>query len=209
MARPLLQYRIDQLEKMFVASRTNEAALRQLADELQHRDVPRALALRAQVEKALRGTRANPDAPVAPAITTTSASSVAVPEFTPAPAIAGQTNLWPERGDDLLFPSIAPPVPPTQPSVSRVLSDATPPTQRPESGREIPAMSAEAAYKVLKATPGTPWEVIEQTRRQLVEQANPGRIASLNSERRIQVQADAKRANAAYAVLRMAKGGEL
>jgi DnaJ-domain-containing protein 1 len=68
-------------------------------------------------------------------------------------------------------------------------------------------MSAEAAYKVLKATPGTPWEVIEQTRRQLVEQANPSRIASLNSERRIQVQADAKRANAAYAVLRMARGG--
>jgi len=207
MARPLLQYRIDQLEKMFVASRTNEAALRQLADELQHRDVPRALALRAQVETALRGTRANPDAPAETAITTTSASSVTVPEFAPATAIAGQTNLWPERGDDLLLPSMAPSVLSTRPSMSRAPSDAKPTTQRPESGREIPAMSAEAAYKVLKATPGTPWEVIEQTRRQLVEQANPSRIASLNSERRIQVQADAKRANAAYAVLRMARGG--
>lgn len=201
MARPLLQYRIEQLEKIFAASLTNESALRQLADELQHRDVPRALALRSQVETALRGTKMSPDAPAATPIGTKPASPVTVPEFVPAPAIAGQTNLWSDGADDSPTPAIAPPVPTTRPSISRVPLDAKPTTQRADSEREMPAMSAEAAYKVLKATPGTPWEVIEQTRRELVEQANPGRIASLNSEGRIQIQAEARRANAAYAVL--------
>lgn len=68
-------------------------------------------------------------------------------------------------------------------------------------------MPLEDAYKVLKATAGSTWESIEQTRRQLVQQSHPGRLKSMNPERRAQTLAEAKRVNAAYAVLSQARCG--
>ena len=64
-----------------------------------------------------------------------------------------------------------------------------------------PAMPLEEAYKVLKATPGGPWESIEQTRRMLVLQSHPSRWKTLSTEKRTQVLAEAKRVNVAYAAL--------
>jgi DnaJ-domain-containing protein 1 len=64
-------------------------------------------------------------------------------------------------------------------------------------------MGVDEAYKALKATPGSAWESIEQTRRQLVQQAHPDCLASMGAEKRAQVQAAARRVNAAYAVLRL------
>jgi len=59
---------------------------------------------------------------------------------------------------------------------------------------------------VLKATPGSPWVSIEQTRRLLVQQAHPERVAAMSPDKRARVQAEARLANAAYALLRQVRG---
>lgn len=66
-------------------------------------------------------------------------------------------------------------------------------------------MPVEDAYKLLKATAGSTWESIEQTRRQLVQQSHPARLKSMNPERRAQALTEAKRVNAAYAALSQAR----
>jgi hypothetical protein len=96
----------------------------------------------------------------------------------------------------------------TRPATARqVLAVVKQPVQ--EAGtvksREMPDMSSSMsegdAYKVLKASPTSTWESIEQTRRHLVQQAHPEHMAMLSPERRTQVQQEARRANEAYAVL--------
>ena len=53
-------------------------------------------------------------------------------------------------------------------------------------------MPVDDAYKLLKATPSSTWESIEQTRRELVQQASPARVSAMNAEKRAQLQAEAK-----------------
>jgi len=66
-------------------------------------------------------------------------------------------------------------------------------------------MPVEDAYKLLKATAGSTWESIEQTRRQMVQQSHPARLKSMSPERLAQVLADAKQVNAAYVTLSQAR----
>lgn len=55
MPRPLIQRTTEELSALFDEWRNDHANLRVLFDELQHRDRPRAVKLREQVERALRG----------------------------------------------------------------------------------------------------------------------------------------------------------
>jgi DnaJ-domain-containing protein 1 len=63
------------------------------------------------------------------------------------------------------------------------------------------------AYKLLKVTAGSTWELIEQTRRQLVQRSYPDRLGSMSAEGRAQVLAESKRVNAAYTLLSQARCG--
>ena len=72
------------------------------------------------------------------------------------------------------------------------------------AAREIPVMSLSDAYKALKATPGSSWESIELTRRQLVQRASP---AVATDEQRQQLQRDAEDINAAYKVIALDRIG--
>jgi DnaJ-domain-containing protein 1 len=67
--------------------------------------------------------------------------------------------------------------------------------------RVIPAMTIDDARKVLKTKPCSTWESIEQTRRQLVQLSHPERLASMNAAMREHARQEARRVNAAYAVL--------
>ena len=72
------------------------------------------------------------------------------------------------------------------------------------AAREIPVISLSDAYKTLKATPGSSWESIELTRRQLVQRASP---AVATDEQRQQLQRDAEDINAAYKVIALDRIG--
>lgn len=69
---------------------------------------------------------------------------------------------------------------------------------------EVPVISLSDAYKALKATPGSSWEAIELTRRQLVQRASP--VVAIDGKRQ-QLQRDADNINTAYKVIALDRIG--
>lgn len=190
MSRPLMQHGVGQLEEMFAKGGTDPKVLKQLENELQYRQVPRAVALLAEVQAAMYG--ATPAAPPRPA-------AEPPPDRPPAPQ---QPTLW-ERPAAPSAAAVTPPALPSRPATPSRPSE-TPAASKP-AHPPAPTMPLEDAYKLLKATASSPWELIEQTRRQLVHQSQPGRLQSMSSDRRATALAEARRVNAAYAALSQAR----
>ena len=190
MKRPLMRQNIAQLEALFETLRGDPGTLRQLEHELQNRHVPRAVTLLAEVQAAMSSAALLAPAEVVPV--------PPPPVKSPAPPVQ-QPELW-ERAP--LPPVVSPPVVtqprPPAPEAKPLVPRAAVPKPTPP---EPPTMPVDDAYKLLKATPGSTWESIEQTRRELVQQASPARASAMNAEKRAQLQAEAKRVNTAYAVL--------
>lgn len=184
MPRPLMQLGVGELEALFKKSKTHTKVLKQLENELQYRQVPRAVALLAEVQTAMHN--ATYAAPV---------PSGLKPAVNPAPE---QTGLW-EGSTTAATSSIVVPIAaprpadpiktPAHPAVPKM-----PPTSQPE-------IDVDDAYKLLKATAASTWESIEETRRQMVLQSSPLITRSMSQDRRSQLLAEAKRINAAYSVL--------
>jgi hypothetical protein len=199
MARPLMQHGVAQLEQLFAKSKADQKVLKQLEHELQYRQVPRAVALLAEVQAQLHlEVPGTPPVPSSPAITPPNLR-LRQPDLYERSPVSTSAAEQPQPRERPAATSVPPPAPSAQSPTSQppLLQLHTP-----------PAMSIEEAYKVLRATPGSTWESIEHTRRQFVQQAHPARIASLSMEKRAQLQADAKRLNTAYAVLSRQRTGE-
>lgn len=193
MTRPLMQYGVGQLEAMFIKGKADPKVLNQLENELQHRQVPRAVALLADVQAAMRRGASAPQPVGVPAPPR---------EGAPAP-VPKQPDLW-ER--PATAHGVAPLLTPTVRAATPAVQPPGPPTAAKPSGT-TPAMPLDVAYKVLNATPGSTWESIEQTRRALVQQSHPSRWKALSAEKRAQSLAEASRVNAAYAALSQARCG--
>lgn len=193
MLRPLMQQGVGQLEALFASSRADLKVLKQLEHELQYRQVPRAVALLAEVRAAMCGATSAPPLIAAP---------TRPPTLIPAPP-PQQPTLW-KRPPVPPPVTVAPPVVQPRPAALVTKALEAPAAAKP-SPPAMPAMPLEDAYKLLKATTGSTWESIEQTRRQLVQQSHPGRLKSMSAERRAQALAEAKRVNAAYVVLSQAR----
>lgn len=195
MARPFMRHNIAQMEEIFAASEADAKMLKALERELRYRKVPRAVSLLAEVQGGLYSMTAT----ASPAATSRHAPAM------PAAPPARQPDLF--CGPPIPALRVSPATAVAQPAPisaipPTILRDTTTvPTAAPA------AISADDAYKVLKATPVSTWESIEQTRRQLVLQAHPERVATMNQEKRTQVQAEVSRVNAAYEVLRQLRSG--
>ena len=74
MPRPLFQHSTEELATLFDGWRSDPAQLRILLDELNHRQRPRAVKLREDVEKALAGVRGTTTGPKVPPRTESSES---------------------------------------------------------------------------------------------------------------------------------------
>ena len=196
MKRTLMQLGIGALEEMFETSKTDAKVLRQLENELLHRQVPRALALLERVQLAMMRVassalpRAQDELPREPPAAPASVP-VAPPLELPAPAVVVS----------------APVALPTPPSVQpQVLQPAAAPMAPTRVARApIPAMSLDDACKLLKLTAGAPWQEVEQSRRKLVLLSHPSHVAGMVPERQEAVRDEARRVNAAYAVLSAAR----
>lgn len=201
MPRPLMQHGVGQLEDMFGGCRGSVQVLRQLENELQHRQVPRALALLEKVQAAMAASGDGPTrAPTAPQ--------------PPAPAPPKQPELWGQTPAPVVPPVRLPPSPPVAgvptpqpPRPALPVGPADAPAAPKHAAPTAPAMPLEDAYKLLKTSAGSTWESIEQTRRQLVQQAHPSRLKSMSPERRGQALSEARKVNAAYASLSCARCG--
>lgn len=190
MSRPLLNRGIDHLEGLFAAGKSDIDKLRGLEQELQHRQTSRAVALlekvRAAMPLALAGAASkDPSSPIL--------SRAREPQAGEAP-----THLWdgPESvsnasGTMSLF---------SKPTAVKghEATPVVPPVRFPPPAFAVPL---EDAYKLLKATPATPWETIEETRRTLIQQWHPSRLEAMSVEKRSDALEEAKRINAAYASL--------
>lgn len=194
MPRTLMQFGIAKLEEIFASSKDDAVLLTALDEELQYRHVPRAVALHAKVQRALSKAKAqatpNSDA-VSPV------PEVAVPQDR-------QPDLWGEQADSV--PPVAPARAVARPTPHPVAPQAAVQPSVPESLVALESatpldMSVNNAYRILKATSASTWEEIEETRRQLVQEAHPQRVARLSPERRAQARVEANRINTAYAVL--------
>lgn len=184
MARPHMQLGVGHLEDLFTKSKSDLKVLKQLEHELQFRQVPRAVALLAEVQAAMY---LSPD--LSPAALAKSSPSPSEP--------ASQPTLW-DFSATVAQPSAQLPsavaAPMAQPSSEDVIpaSAATSP---------LSAMPTDAAYTLLKATPGSTWESIEQTRRSLLKISHPENLRKLPESKRTQVLAEAKAINEAYVLL--------
>lgn len=170
MARPLQQLGIGGLEDLFVKSEGELQVLRDLEYELRHRQVPRARSLLVKVRATIKS---------AP---TTEIGVAAAPHLPESPEYVGGDLFEVEH-------------------VACQQSKSEEPVQVKSSAwaaRESSIMSLSDAYKALKATPGSSWESIELTRRQLVQRASP---AVAIDDKRQQLQRDAENINSAYQVI--------
>ena len=191
MTRPLMQHGVGKLAELFSNSKADAKVLKQLENELQYRQVPRAVALLAEVQAAIHG-----GAPATTPATVSTSSRVQAP----APITGSQrSSLWGRSSEP---PVVAPPLR-TVPLVAKSLGPPLP--TKPEIS--TPVIPLEDAYKVLKATPGVTWESIEQTRRMLVQLSHPSQSKSISTERRTLALVEARRVNAAYAALSQARCG--
>jgi hypothetical protein len=172
MSRPLIQKRVDELETMFETGQGNPDTLRLLEAELAFRSVPRASSLLTKVRRVLGGGAVQP-------------STKQNELFEHRPQSVVQTPLW------------------LPPAISETPAAELPnrPKVSAASGEQISPMSHEEACKVLRVTAGASWEAIENARRQTVDRAHPAKLKSLPAGQRDALTLEAKRANAAYAVL--------
>lgn len=90
--RPLLRSTIVELEHLFRASSSDIAAMKRLESELTHRQVPRAVALLAQVRKALTGKNA-PDVAATEPLPSQPRLFAEVPSDSPKVLAAPRDNL--------------------------------------------------------------------------------------------------------------------
>ncbi|KQW43298.1 hypothetical protein ASD88_14535 [Pelomonas sp. Root662] len=186
-----MQLGIGALEEMFAASKTDAKVLRQLENELQNRQVPRAVALLEEVQAAMM--------PGAPPRAASQEELALVPP--PAPLSVPPPPKVPA-------PQVAVRAPAAPVAIVSVPQQPRPPVAAPQvrvAAAPMPAMMLEDACKLMKVTPTSPWQVVEQARRDLVQLSHPEQVALLNPERRDSVRVDARRVNAAYAVLSAAR----
>jgi hypothetical protein len=194
MPRPLKQLGVGQLEELFARSKTDLNVLKHLADELQFRQVPRAVALLTEVKAEM--LRASPAG--------TATESQATAMVVSPSASLEKYDQW-ERPPDVL--AISPQATKIPQPAEMVGSISASPTAVGPQPRTMPTMSVEDACKLLGVTAGAVWESVEKARRQLVQLSYPGRIATMAIIKRDQTIDAARRANAAYAVLSRLRTG--
>ena len=183
MSRPLMQYGVGQLEEMFAKSKSDLKVLKQLESELQFRQVPRAVALLTEVQWVIyNATRSTGTIGKPPP-----ATKVAMPEIQ-------QTRLFEQPETITISVGQSPVV------IQPLPTSMTPPPLK-QSTSTTATIPISEAYKLLNATPGSTWKSIEQTRRQLVQQSHPSRVATLSEVKRAQAEADAVQINSAYLML--------
>ncbi len=128
MARPLMQHGVGQLEEMFAKGKADPKVLKQLENELQYRQVPRAIALLAEVQAATCG-----GTPAAPQVATV-----------PAPPVVAAPTAAP-------FRTVTPAAKPPQPA-SVVKAPASPPVMPVDDAYKVLNASPGATWESLEQT---------------------------------------------------------
>ena len=196
MTRPLLPLNISQLEAMFTALTDDLPELESLLAELQVRSTPKAIALRAQVSKAIAVLKG--DDLFGRGKTTTGTSEIdRAPPVAPKTAPPANLSLSPPPNGR------APVVPPQPKSASNPLAitTATPSPNVVVTPTSATDIGLEDAYAFYKIKPNERWEIVEQLRREIVGRSSPTAMMNLTDKEKVVRRSEARSANAAYLVI--------
>ena len=198
--RPFISKGIDEMEQMFKSSGMELLTLRALENELVHRSTPRAVSLLKTVRKNLSlpqfiGNATDPNVFDPKSITTKVANPLPPQRAEPVPGLALKPPQTPQHVS-VTKPAIPPPR-----LVSRGEPFPFPVPIEPRLDVGDAIMSPEEASKVLQVTLGADWEMIEKSRREIVQKSHPDKVRSLPPERRKALIEHARRANEAIQVL--------
>jgi len=201
--RPFARKSGADLQALFESAKTDEATLKHLASELKHRHVPTARSLASKVERALKELTSRGKSDRA----TTSDSA-------PEPPPKAQDRVITCKGcaaklrvrliegvhhmhcPDCKAQFIA--------TFERDVLSVEFDRENNANGKESERLTLEDAYRVFDATESTPWEQIEKARRRLIQQYHPDKVAALGPKLRQIAEAEGKRINQAFDLLRTA-----
>jgi len=202
-SRPLMQRTIGDLEIMFSESPGDTNVLAQLAAELKHRNVPRALALDQKVRKALDTANTTKKSQ---AVDERDESVVRLKTLLAKDrakqANMNQAELWSEAST--ANTSSGPGGETIEVPIPKRNSDA------PSPGKKLPtsdnhSMSVEEAYRILTVKLDSTWEALEMKRRQIVQLSSPSHTKHLSSGERLKLLSNARKVNQAYMTLCLAR----
>jgi hypothetical protein len=199
MSRPYIQKTIVDLQQIFEVSKDNPAELKKLAAELSNRKVPKAVALAKKVADVLRGAK----------LEELKKDNELPPKGDPVVECQGcgqmlRIKLSAETREfscpsckAKFYASFS----------GRVLSVVfVKGSGKSEPKSDDVPLTVEDAYKLFEADESTPWEQIELARRRLIQQYHPDKVATLGQKLRAVAEAEGKRINVAYAILREDRG---
>jgi hypothetical protein len=193
MSRPYMSHGINQIEELFEQSKTLPQILNLIGDELKHRKTPRALALNERVSSLLSRVSL-PQAelkfeaiePVnSPLLNSRKEADVLALAPATQLAIDPLIELTPLRSQA----AVQHPLLPYEPVPTR---------QQTNVSVAFPLMALAEALSALGVKLETPWDVVEQARRSVVNSSSPELLRNLPSDdRAVKLQAAAN-ANNAY-----------
>jgi DNA-directed RNA polymerase subunit RPC12/RpoP len=207
MPRPFIQKHIFELQEYFEAVKGNLTELKKLAAELKHRKVPKAVALAKKVQAEIDGLtgyssdggpdKSKQEQPLQPEHKVIECHGCGqklrieldsvTRNYTCPKCKSAFHASFENRVLSVVF----------QNNASH--SDDT----KNEDDRHL---TEEEAYKLFGTDESTPWESIELTRRRLIQQYHPDKVAALGPKLRAVAEAEGKRINKAYDMLRKLRG---
>lgn len=197
------------MQELYAASQSNPAELKRLLAELKHRKLPKANALASKVRKSLDALKQEPakeqpkDSPQEPQANSAPTHKIIVcqkceqrlrvelslcqRELSCPTCKVSFTTIYQDGVLSVVFAEV-----------------------KPENGAKQNEQSVNVtlgdAYQLFHADKGSAWEEIEFTRRKLIQQYHPDKVAALGPKLRELAELEAKRINVAFDLLRKERG---
>lgn len=209
MSRPYIQKTVFEMQELYAAAQSNSAELKRLLVELKHRKLPKANALADKVKKSLDALKQGPakEQPNA---------SQQEPQASSAPThkIIVCQRCEQRLRIELSFRQRELSCPACKVSFTTIYQDGVLSVvfaeAKPENGAKQNEQSVNVtlgdAYQLFQTDRGSAWEEIEFTRRKLIQQYHPDKVAALGPKLRELAELEAKRINVAFDLLRKERG---
>lgn len=208
--RPYIQKTIIELQAIFDVNKDNSVELKKLESELAHRKVPKAVALAKKVSDALKSVKGEEPKKQSEERFKNEPGQPTAQKPLDDPIIkcegCGQKlriKIDPET-QEFNCPSCKAKF---HASFSAgVLSVVFVKSNGIKKDEDQVTLTLKDAYKLFEADETSPWEQIELTRRRLIQQYHPDKVAALGPKLREVADKEGKRINLAFALLRQVRG---
>lgn len=213
MSRSYIQKSIFEMQELYAASHNNPAVLKLLQAELKHRHTPKANALADKVRKSLDALKQEPEEepekkPEQPKEPPASSGSAPTYKIIACQKCEQRLRIELSLGQreqrcpacKALFTTAY------QDGFLSVIFAGVEPENGTKQNEQALNVTLGDAYQLFQADKGSAWEEIEFTRRKLIQQYHPDKVAALGPKLRELAELEAKRINVAFDLLRKERG---